>query len=139
MSRQIQLNLDSFPCALTAAIVARRVVVFDGLIAGNVKLPTGANDKGLAGVTTEKQSGAGNVAVQTDGNAIVESDGSAVINPGDYVIYVTATGRVKTQAVAAGSANVYQIIGQCVDRQQIPATAGAIVTIRLILCPVIAA
>jgi len=72
------------------------------------------------GVTLENQSNGNNVAVQEDGIALLESDGSAVMNPGDYVIMVITTGRVKSQAIAAGSATVYQIIGRVESDGQIP-------------------
>lgn len=139
MADKQNIASKTFPCAAASGIVARRVVTFDGTTRGNVKAP-GATTEKIAGITLEKASGANNVAVQIDGIALVESDGSAVINPGDYLTFITGTpGQVKAQAIAAGSANVYQIVGECVDDHQIPATAGAVVSCRILGLPLVAA
>lgn len=130
MSRQIDLGSDTYPFTGTAP-AAKRVVVFDGTTHGNVMLPSASPEAKACGVTKEKGSAGGNVAVQLAGIAIVESDGSAVINPGDWITYVGTTGRVKAQALSAGSSAVYPIIGKCVDQKQIPATAGEIVSVLL--------
>jgi hypothetical protein len=130
MSKAISLLQDTFPCASAAALVARRVVVFDGAAKGNAKFPA-ATPEAAIGVTMEKQSAANNISVQIAGVAIVESDGSAVINPGDFLVCDgAADGRVKSQALADGTTK-YFILGMCVDAAQIPATAGALVSVRL--------
>jgi hypothetical protein len=139
MAGKINFLSDTFPCATTAAIVARRVVVADGTTRGNVKLPAATPEKTAVGVTVENQTADGQVAVQIAGVAIVESDGSAVINPGDNVIAVGTTGRIKSQAIAAGSANVYDIVGRCISKAQAPATAGALVDVELTIGNVVVA
>lgn len=132
MSRAWNTFSDTYPCAAAAAIVAKRVVVMDATTKGNVKLPAATPEKTAVGVTLEKQSAGNNVEVQLTGVAVVESDGTAVINPGDMVVCGGgADGRVKAQALAAGSANVYNPIGMCIGRKQVPATAGALVEVRL--------
>lgn len=131
MSNQITLNDQTFPCLSTAGIVAYRCLEFESANKGNVALPGGALSTRFAGISKESQSSAGSVAVAIGGNALAESDGSAVINPGDKLTYVINTGRVKSQALAQGAAAQYVIIGTCVDDAQIPATAGALVTVAL--------
>lgn len=140
MPNLMNLGTMTFPAAASSGIVARRVVVMDGTNKGDVKLPAATPEKTVVGVTIEKISAANNVDVQMFGVAMVESDGTAVINPGDYVICGGgADGRVKTQAIAAGSVNLYDVIGMCVDDGQIPATAGAYVSVLLGKRPVVAA
>jgi hypothetical protein len=132
MPAQITGVLDhTFPCASTAAIVKRRVVVHDASTRGNVKLPAGTPEKTAVGITLEDQSPSNNVAVQLEGIAIVESDGSAVINPGDWLIAVGTTGQVKTQALSGTPANYYNVIGQALGDAQYPATAGALVSVHI--------
>ena len=125
------LLATTFPAAASSGIVARRAVVYDGTNKGDVKLPASTAELTFAGITLENISPANNVAVQIAGTALVESDGSAVMNPGDDVIIVGTTGRVKSKSLAAGSANLYQVIGTVADDAQIPATAGAYVTILI--------
>ena len=118
-------------CVATVVIPARRVVVYDTTTRGLVKLPAGTPEKTVCGVTRESSAKSGCVAVAVAGIAIVESDGSAVINPGDALIAVGTSGKVKTQAIAAGSAAVYNIVGICNNDAQVPATDGALVSVEL--------
>lgn len=120
----------SFPCASDAAIVAHRCVTMDASTRGNVKLPASTPEKTVVGVAVEKQS-SNAVAVQIAGIAVVESDGSAVINPGDYVIPVGTTGRVKAQALSGTPAAYYNVLGMCVNTAQVAATAGLFVEVLL--------
>jgi hypothetical protein len=130
MAKRIKLLSATFPCAANAAIVAKRGLTMDASTRGNVKLPASTPEKTFVGVAVANQSPSG-VEVQTHGIAEIESDGSAVVNPGDYLILVGTTGRCKAQAIAAGSAATYNIIGMCVNDAQVAATAGLIVQVQL--------
>lgn len=141
MKRMIIQNV-TFPCAvaaLDAGIPQNAVVVMDAANPGNVKLPAATPELTAVGVTFANQNPGGNVTVQTDGIATVATDGSAVINPGDYVIASNALGQVKTHAIVAGAVTVYNIIGQCVEQKQVPATAGLTLGVRLMLTNLVAA
>lgn len=115
MGRITGIYDDTFPCASGAAIVPNVVVVYDNSNRGNVKLPAAANAAEIVGVAKESQSAANNVAVQILGRAQIKSDGSAVIHCGDWVVVADSSGRVKTQAIAAGSATAYNIVGMAVS------------------------
>lgn len=131
MPGAINTTVVTKSCDPTVIIPPRRVAVYDATTRGLVKLPAGTPEKTACGITRESSAKSGCVAVQIAGVGIVESDGSAVINPGDKVIAVATTGRVKAQAIAAGSAAVYNVVGTCNNDAQVPATAGALVSIIL--------
>jgi hypothetical protein len=138
MSRGISLLEDTFPAAAGSGIVAQRVVVMDAANSGDVKLPGSPPEATAVGASAEIISAANNLAVQIAGVAVLQSDGSAVINPGDYIVAVSTTGQVKTQAIAVPASpgvqanwSLYNIIGMCVDEGQIAAVAGSPVAVRL--------
>jgi hypothetical protein len=130
---------DSYNCALATynptngtQIPTRRGIVQDATTKGQVKLPAATAELTFVGITIDQSTKAGNVRAQKLGMAEIESDGSAVINPGDWLVLVgnasiALAGRCKAQAIAAGSANVYNIIGRCVNKNQVAATAGLVV------------
>jgi hypothetical protein len=133
MALQQVLNSVTKPALSTSNIVANRALSADPANAGNVQLMQSA-DRTFMGVALESVSKRGEVAVQTAGIAKMENDGSAVINPFDHVVVAGTSlvaGRVKTQSITAGASNLYNIIGLCVDDAQIPATAGAHVSVLL--------
>jgi len=138
-SRVQEIATDTAPCLTTAAIPAFSVLAADGSNAGNVKLCPAYTQSGtllkLVGVSTELSSIGGNVKYCYLGQVRCVSDGTAVINPYDIVIpSATVAGSVMTYALAGGAdTNLCSVVGQCVDMAQIPATAGAIVTVRLML------
>ena len=92
----------TFSAAAASGIVARRVVVWDPSNSGLSKLPAATPERRVCGITTEDVDAAGNVGVALAGIALAESDGTAVINPGDNLVIVGTTGRVKSQAYRPG-------------------------------------
>jgi hypothetical protein len=140
---RVVIQSQTFNCSPTTyapasgtQIPAFYAVVQDASIRGQVKQPASTPEATFVGLTMEQSDKTGNVAVQLLGVAQAISDGSAVINPGDYLVVSgsatqSLSGRVKSQAIAAGDANVYNIIGRCVNRSQVAATAGLIVEVEL--------
>ena len=139
MSKIININEATFPAEASSGIVDKSGVVQDASNRGSVKLPAGSPEKTFVGVTTEAVSNANNVTVQTHGIGVIESDGSAVVNPGDWLVLVGTTGRAKAQAIAAVSANVYNLIGQAIGSRQVPAVAGELIEFLISQSVVVAA
>lgn len=127
------------PAAASSGITAWRGVVMDGSTRGNVKLPASTPEITFYGVSDQNGvdvNGEGTYVLY--GVAIIESDGSAVVNPGDSIVLVGTTGQGKSQAIAIPSApgtqgnwTVRQIIGMCVNRAQLPATANVRIEVLL--------
>lgn len=131
-SRVIDILSDNICLGIGSTVPAFSVIAYDRTNRGNgIVMPTTPTNF-IAGVSKALPDANGYVAIGKLGQFKCLSDGTAVINPGDYVVCSTTTaGRVVTQAIAAGDANLYNIVGRCCDSGQIPATAGAIVTVEL--------
>ena len=135
----------TFPSAAASGIAAYNAVVFDPTTHGNVKLPAGTPEYkfcGIAdinGVVVQNNTEIGVGDYVLIGLTTGLSDGSAVINPGDFLALSGATsGSLLSQAIGAPTTPGTQanwttraFVGQCMNRAQVPATAGSYVDVLM--------